>query len=414
MADIPPTEIGHGVTVTLNPEGSIEIRSTPLALPLQVRRGHLPGTVVAWGEALFEVVAEHRDEQPARFLAFPWRDGDVARRVFRLDAENLARLADEMSAAGARRRTRGLTAPLLPLMGLAPAPLQQRWANEFGFPIGRAVAASAVLELMLGMAGVLQALALPFSGVWFLPAGLHWLVPIGAWLAPEGMFRLAWTWLSGEPLGSVFGLPLLLIVPVRPGPGTGPPRPTVLRHDPDARCLELASPMARPDWPTGAVLPFRGRHWRVVGLRSHAAPWVYAFERCEPVAEDAMYARLAPPRAAEAETPPPRPRSLRFIGRRTVETALFALAPRAEQLRWGAARGTRPVLVTAVCGALEAYGGLLNLHAFGSAEIWLLALDLGFFAEGLWRIGTALLTRQPCGSVLGLPLRSYYRGWRAD
>jgi len=217
---------------------------------------------------------------------------------------------------------------------------------------------------------------------------------------------------TGEPLGSVFGLPLLLIPRSRPASAETPLRPIALVHDPNGKYLELASPVARHDWSTGTVLPFRGRHWRVLGLRSHAAPWVYAFEACDSVADDAPRARLAPPQVAEPEVAASQPGSLRLIGRRTLETALFAFAPRAQQQRWGSARGTRPVLVTAVCGALEAYGGYFNLRAFGRADVWLLPLDLAFIAEGLWRVSVALFTRQPCGSLLGLALASYYRRWR--
>ena len=412
MASAPPTEIGHGVTVTVNPEGSIEILSAHLALPLQARQGHVPGTAVSWGGDLFEVISTSRDEKPERFLAFPWRDGEAARRIFRLDDANLALLAAHTREWHEHRRTRRLGTAILPLMGLAPAPLQRAWHNEFGFPMAWATVVSAVPEFLLGITGVIQALVLRMGGTRFLPHGLGWLVPLGAWLALEGTFRLAWALPTGEPLGSVFGLPLLLIPRSRPASAETALRPIALVHDPDGKYLELASPVARHDWSTGTVLPFRGRHWRVLGLRSHAAPWVYAFEACDLVADDAPRAHLAPPRIAELAAASPQPDSLRLIGRRTLETALFAFAPRAQQQRWGTARGTRPVLVTAVCGALEAYGGYYNLHAFGRTDVWLLPHDLAFIAEGLWRVGVALFTRQPCGSLLGLALTSYYRRWR--
>jgi hypothetical protein len=148
------------------------------------------------------------------------------RTVFHLDTASVE--ARAVAERGDRRARifRLLSFPLAPLLGLAPARVQRRWRDSWGFPAGVATSTSALVELAVGGLGLVQLLALVFGADWFLPETVRSLALIGPVLAAEAIVRLVAAAAQNEPVGSVLGVPLALLE--RPGrrrdiPDRGPP-----------------------------------------------------------------------------------------------------------------------------------------------------------------------------------------------
>ncbi len=404
-----PVTLPLGVTVEAGPDGRLTVRSPAVDLPLEAGRGPLPGTAVLWQDRMYEVVAR---EDSAVVLA-PWSEGVAARRVFRLDAAGLEALA--ASRAEQRRRDetgRRLTA-LLPVTGLAPGWLQERWAREYDFPALTAVNVTACATVIAGMFGVMQALVIAFRGDWFLPPALRWWVFAGPVLAVEGVLRIYLAVFQDRPAGSLLAVPAWpFLARLRERPRQEAARPVEVRLcDAEAGLLVLASGIPRHDWRPGGVLSFRGEAWRLdeavppgPGDRLGSAPvWQYRFV---PAADDGGSVprlRLAPP----AGTGPPPP----SIGRLTVRAVAYAFAPTRFQEDWAGPAGVSPRALTLAAGAVEAFGGLVNLGSGGGGP-WTL-LDLLVAGEGLVRVAAAAAGR-PLGSVLGRPLTPLFERWRRE
>ncbi len=178
----------------------------------QPRRGAAPGTAVIWRERPFEAVARMATQTGSRWILRPWPEGEAMRLVARLDAEAVGAArhrADEERSARLRRLA---TLPLLPVLGLAPGEMQERWRLDWGHPTGAAVLVSALLELVIGSIGVLQAMVLTAgSGEWLLPPWLRWLVVAGPLMCLEAALRVALVVTHDQPAGSLIAAPLALL-----------------------------------------------------------------------------------------------------------------------------------------------------------------------------------------------------------
>ncbi len=396
--------LGEGVTARAG-SGELVVTSERLLLPWHARRGKVPGTAVFYGDTLFEAQEAQRLAQGWRWRLLPWREGEVIRGSFDLSHPALAALAalhrTDRERAGRSRRLRWL----LPVAGLAPAAVQQRWAREIGFPVGRAMVASSLLEILPGGIGVVQLATLQLDG-WFLPPLLRWLAFLGPLLLGEGLLRLGAYLATGQPVGSLLGL-LLSLGKVGASGAAPPPsrRPTVVARDGDTGTLVLASPILRGDWAVGGVLPFQGGLYELVGLRSHHGSTHYHFRRI--AAADTATLSLAPP-------PPPAPPAVEKWGgftRTAFKTVAFCFAPARQQEEWAIHSATSPLLLTRASAACETLGGLVNLLADldGGSAWWL--LDTVVLADGVVRLATSLAGGTPVGSLLGLPLLPLYRRW---
>lgn len=405
-------DLGHGVRVISGSAEELVVLSPHVDLGWRVAAGRTPGMAVLWGGRAFEVVAHGAVRSGSRWTLRPWPDAVAMRAVLRLDAAAVADLAAQAAAVRRRRRGRVWSIVLLPLAGLAPARMQERWSQEWGISSEAATWTSALAEVVLGGFGLVQGLALVFGGGWFLPTWLHWSVVAGPVLCLEGLVRLALAGGLQGPVGSILGLPLLLLeaAPAAPPPQEGP---AVRLLDESAEVLELVSPVYRPDWHGGAVLPFRGKAYRLERTDREGRAWVYRFVGgggAVPGETELLRLRPLPsaPKlgpAVEAVEEPP------SIFRTALVTAAVTLGPRADQERWAAHIRLRPVWLTVAGGGAELLGGIVNLREDlqGGAP---LLIVFGFFlvGEGLLRLGSAA-TGRPMGSVFGWVLRPLYRGF---
>lgn len=397
-------DLGEGVTVRAS-GGERIVVSGLLVLPWHPRRGMVPGTAVFFDDTLFEAVSQERAGQGWQWRLLPWRDGEVIRGSFTLSRETMLALAASQRSDQERGQRLRRLHWLLPLAGLAPAHLQQRWASDLGYPVGRAMVASCLLEIVPGAIGFVQLATLRLDG-WFLPPGLRWLAIVGPLLFGEGLLRLGVLLATGQPLGSVLGLPLHLLGG-GPGGAPGPAgrRPVVAARDADAGTLVLASPVLRADWAEGGVLRYQGEFYQLDERRVHEGSAQYHFRRLEEPA-NATLALVPPPLPA-----PPAAEAWEGFARTVLRTVAFSFAPARHQEEWALRAATSPLLLTRASAASEALGGLINLLAdLGGGGAWWL-LDLLLLAEGVLRLAISFATGSPAGSLLGLPLLPLYRRW---
>jgi hypothetical protein len=165
----------------------------------------------------------------------------------------------------------------------------------------------------------------------------------------------------------------------------------------------------RPDWHGGAVLPFRGKAYRLERTDREGRAWVYRFVGSDGAAPgQTELLRLRPPAAA----PPPAPEAAErppSIVATALVTAAVTLGPRADQEFWANHLRLRPLWLTVAGAGAELLGGIVNLREDLQSGAPLLIV-FGFFlvGEGLLRLGSAA-TGRPMGSVFGWVLRPLYR-----
>jgi hypothetical protein len=400
-------DLGHGVRVAPGSGDELIVISPNLDLAWQAASGRAPGTAVLWRDHPYEVTAKKIVGAGTLWSLRPWPEAVTMRAVLTLDATGVAKCAEQAKAA--RRRDRGRWWALLvyPVLGLVPATLQQRLSERWGFSAEAATWTSAITEILLGGFGLVQGLALAFGGEWFLPPWLHWAVVVGPPMCIEGLVRLTLVGALREPVGSIAGLPLLLLE-------AGPTKveikvaPEVRVLDEASGFLELVSPEYRPDWHGDAVLPYRGRFFVLERTTREGRSWVYRFVVSGDPGPDGTRLRLLPPPGAPepsrfATAKPP------SIVATALMTAAVTLGPRDDQERWAAHLKVRPVWLTVAGAGAELVGGIGNLdHDLETGTPLLILLGIVLVGEGLLRLGSAASNR-PMGSLFGMLLRPLYR-----
>jgi hypothetical protein len=293
---------------------------------------------------------------------------------------------------------------MVPLMGLAPAPLQRRWEREVGFPAVLATAITAAAEVGVGAVGLVQALAAGIGGAVFLPPSLMWLTVVGPVLMAVGLVRLVSALAHSEPLGSPLGVFWLLVSGREEGVAEDHVKPKVHRREDDGG-LQVKSPIHRADWTIDGVLGHRGDHFVLSGCTREGEGWVYHFEPAE-AGELRPTLKMRPPRSPQLAAPDRPPKILRS----TVTTVVACLAPADAQRIWADRLGVRAVWLTLIGGAAEILGGLHNLKSYGGDHSAVtLMLNVLFVCDGSIRLALLALYQGPVGSVFGIVLRPLIR-----
>lgn len=378
--------------------------SPRLDLPWRIAEGQVPGTAVLWSGHSYEVVGRIDAGSGARWTLRRWDEPTAMRNVFNLDHESVRDIAAKAAIEVRNRRARVWTVFLLPILGFAPAALQKKWGNEWGFAADRATLISAVIEMLAGAAGTVQLAAAAFGADFFIPPLLAFPGPV---LFIFGAARLVMVFGDGEPVGSPVGAPFLICAPkteAEPHQTT----PTVRLFQEERGGLVLASPIVRRDWDRDGLLRYRDGLFRLKRVEQEGRFWVYHFERGANGGEGERALQLRPPAAAppRQNTVDPAPPS--FL-RTMLMTAAMTLGPAADQERWAGEQGINAVWLTVLGAAAELIGGVANLNNdLGSSDPLLILLDYYLVGEGLVRLGSALGGR-PMGSVFGWILRPLYR-----
>jgi len=178
----------------------------------QPRRGALPGTAVMWRDQPFEAVARMATPEGSRWVLRPWPENEAMRTVTRLDDEAVGAARHRAAEERGARLRRLMTLPLLPVLGLVPGEMQERWRLDWGHPTEAAVLLSTLLELAVGSVGLLQAMVMVAgSGEWLLPPWLQWLAVVGPLLCLEAVLRATLLVSHGQATGSLLAAPLALL-----------------------------------------------------------------------------------------------------------------------------------------------------------------------------------------------------------
>jgi hypothetical protein len=397
-------DLGYGVYASPGSDGELIVTSPRLDLEWRVAGGQAPGTAVLWREKSYEVIGRTDFGRGARWTLQRWDEAAAMRGVFKLEINAVGEIANEASIEARGRRTRKSTGLLLPILGLAPARLQKKWADDWGLNTERATQVSAICEIVFGAVGIIQVAARAFGGEVLMPA---WLAYLGVVLFASGCVRLALVAADGEPVGAVLGLALLPWTP-KPKPIAPETASAVRSIDAEAGTLVLESPIHRRDWNRDGVLPYRGEVFCLDRTESEGRSWVYYFARVDGEAGNARVLRLAPPSSPRSPSPaagsaPP------SLLRTMLVTAAVTLGPASDQQRWSTEVGVRAVWLTMMGAGAELLGGISNLgNDLGFTHQLLVILDFYLVAEGLLRLVSASIGR-PMGSIFGWILRPLYQ-----
>jgi hypothetical protein len=193
-----------------SPDGGIVLQCTaskgwrPRSSSATARRAEHPGTAVAWGEEILEVVAaQPLRDGGMRYSLFPWRDEVAIRSLERYDAASEAGRAAERRWRSDARRKRRLAILLSPLLGHLPGAVQASMEHEFGAPANAMTAASALPLLAIGTIGLLANLARMAGGDFApLPEPSY---PLSLYLFGESALRLTVVVTQSRPAGSIAG-----------------------------------------------------------------------------------------------------------------------------------------------------------------------------------------------------------------
>jgi hypothetical protein len=405
-------DLGHGVYVSPSVKGEVIVISPRLALEWRVAEGQAPGSAVLWNDRSFEVIGREPAGAGDRWILRTWDDSHAMRTVYTLDRESVAWLAEGAAAEKRERRTRAVTMLLLPVLGLAPAALQKRWADSWEFVPSRATTFSALGEMVFGGIFLLELVAMTVGGSVILPARLQWLAYLGPVLLVSGIARLVLVFSDGDPVGSLLGMPLRFLVP-RAAVAHEDFTPTVRRVGEDGRFIEIVSPIHRKDWDRDGTLTYGGVSYRLDRSDQEGRSWVYIFGRSTDGGDEKRKLSLNVPRDAPliephtTEAPP-------SIVRTALVTTGVSLGPRSDQERWAAHLGINAIWLTVMSAGAELVGGITNLGGdLGSGRVLLVLIDFFLVGEGLLRLGSGV-TGRPMGSVFGWVLRPLYRRYLSN
>jgi hypothetical protein len=192
----------------------------PRAAAVSYKRAEHPGTAVAWGEEVFEVVtAEHLSDGGTRYSLAKWREDFAIRSLERYDAASEAGRADERRRRERALRKRRLAILLSPLLGHLPGEVQERMEGDFGAPANAMTVVSAFPLFVVGALGLFAFVARVAGGsIAPLPEPS---LPLSIYLALESSLRVAIVVTQSRPAGSIPGALTYeiwkRIVPRRPG-----------------------------------------------------------------------------------------------------------------------------------------------------------------------------------------------------
>lgn len=402
-------QLGHGVRMAFSSDDDrVTVTSKWLPLGWSVRRGMVPGTALAIGDELYEVVRLDAVAEGDRWELHRWPEREVARIVVTVDEAWIAARAAEIDDLRRGSRRRFLAWPWLMVLGLAPAVLQRRWSDDWGYPAASASRWSAVAEMVFGAFATSQLILASFGREALLPSVIRMAGPL---LVIEGLIRLAMVAADDLPHGSVLTLPIRWVIGRDPVQPTGVV-PSIRSCDADSGELVVATTEMRNDWDYDGQLQYRGEWYRLRSSGQEGRAWVYRFGR--ETATDTLPERtltLRPP-ALPTDSARDDQGALPGLFSGAIMSALLCLGPARHQRRWADRFGFNPIWFTIVGTAAELIGGGLNLGQTHAAPATLVSLvNVVVVLDGLARLLLMALHKGPVGSILGWPLGPLFDRW---
>lgn len=225
------------------------------------------------GDELYEVVAAERSGSEWLYRLELWRDGEVVRSSVDWGESAARAFAASRLAERDRERRTFFTWLGQAFLGFLPAGAQDRLFQDKGLDPGRATLWSAALETAVGVPLAFLFLVRMFSGgAGGVPA---WIGLPACLVAGEGLFRLAASLSTGEPMGSLFTA----------FPGyrrRGSAVPQDLREDVVLEIgadLKIISPVPKVWWERAGGLTYGGRPYILTGWERERDRHVYSFRQ---------------------------------------------------------------------------------------------------------------------------------------
>lgn len=402
MTSTASRDLGNGVRVMPGDGGGIVVQSADFDLGWRPRIKGAPGAAVIWAGTTFEVVERERWRRGGRWILVPWTGEDVMRVVLPLDEASVgaAALAAETTVRGDKLRP--WLVFLSPILGFATGDRQRRWRDEWGYPAVLGTWLSALFELALGGACIMELIASTRGGLTIFSWIPRPLIYFGLPLCVDAIVRMMMVASDSEPIGSLVG-EAASTFGARADPVSDPIQaPEVRVFDPAEGSLEIVSPILRRDWEGPGLMPYRGEFFALDSAESLGSDWVYSFRRLETEEVwDGPRLRLIPTASKlERRTFEDQPGLMRMI----LLTIACTLAPRKFQERWAWESGVGEKWLTVMGATAELLGGLSNLSASGGGSALIDLLNLFFVGEALVRFGSVVFKGQACGSVVGFLL----------
>lgn len=395
-------DLGHGVRVMPGDGNRVVVQSADFDLGWRPRVVDKPGSAVMWEGSSFEVVEREPWRRGGRWTLEPWVGEDVMRVVLPLDGATVDNAAKAARTAVRGAKLRPWFWSLSPVLGFATSSWQRRWRDDWGFPAALATRLSALIEMVVGAACMIELIAMVGGEVTVFPWIPRPLIYFGFAFFVEGVVRLAQVASDSEPVGTFFGLVVSVFERPRVRESKPIPAPTAQVFDEATGHLELLSTIHRHDWEGPGLLPYRGEHFALDSTDRLGESWVYVFHRVE-VAGDrpgVVHRLRPPPSKVEVRSFEDQPGVIKTV----LLTIACTLAPRRFQERWAWELGVKEKWFTVMGASTELIGGLSNLGAPEGQSVLTVLLNLFFIGEAMVRFGSIVLRGQPLGSVLGLPL----------
>src|SRR5436853_2002964 len=166
-------------------------------------RSEHPGTAVLWDDADYEVVDVDTLPNAVEYTLAPWSESHTMRVSDTYDAKSEAqRTADRADVA---RRVKGRRAATFFgfITGHLPASVQEQIGHETGTNPPMLTIFSAIPELLVFCYCVRNFVEAKFNERPYPPA---WFVLLSGYLFLDAAIRAGNAFLSGKPLGSIFGI----------------------------------------------------------------------------------------------------------------------------------------------------------------------------------------------------------------
>ncbi len=235
------------------------------------RPGH-PGTAVNIEGELYEVVAAGRSGGDWVYRLEPWRDGEAIRSLVDWGQGAEREFAESRRAERDRERRTFLAWLGQAFLGFLPASTQERLLQDKGLDPGRATLWSAALETAVGVPLAFLFLVRMFSvGTAGVPA---WIGLPACVVAGEGLFRLATSLSTGEPMGSLF---TALAGYRRRGDSPGDLREDVILEIEGT--LRIVSPVPKVWWERAGGVTYKGQPFILAGWERERTRHIYNFRQ---------------------------------------------------------------------------------------------------------------------------------------
>jgi len=402
MTSTTSRDLGHGVRIMPGDGDGIVVQSSDFDFGWRPRMGERPGAAVMWEGSSFEVVEREPWRRGARWTLAPWTGEGVMRVVVPLDSATVDAAAQVAQTEARGAKLRPWLWLLAPVLGFATASWQRRWRDDWGYPALLATWLSAMFEIVVGAACVIEFIVTMVAGESLLPWIPRPVIHFGLVLFAEGAVRLMQVFSDPEPVGTIFGLVISTFERREPPAAEPINAPSIHAYDDTEGVLELVSTILRRDWEAPGLLPYRGELFALESTKRLGESWVYVFGRLK-VAEDwdGPRLRLLPPQSKmEGRSFAGQPGPIKTV----LLTIACTLAPRRFQERWSRELGVGEKWFTAMGASAELLGGLSNLGASEVAPALIVLLNLFFVGEAMVRFGSLVIRGHPLGSVFGLPL----------